>query len=435
MSKQRPSGPFGRPAVPPRRGAPREWAGRVFKNSYTRGGRRFRLRVWSVKIQHRGRRHTFSLGGGSRDAAAREAYALYRTIVAQGWDAALRPRLVQLSPPSRPGPTEAPETQARYWRRRLLTRRYTEGLQAHLSGELSARIEHAGESHYFPLGTADEGAAAHRAAEIYRALLTSGWPFVRQTVAREITVAVFWATNPVACTYATVFTEPTAYDTRPPGHPGRDAPGLVCVVDGDAGVRRAVTSCVAIQLNGWDVATLSTAEEALWMSARVQRALVLLNRNLPDMAGGECAEKLRARYPELPAFTYGIYDESDGLFLSFAGVSGGYILRRRPPAHLLEPIGPLAMMRACSPDQLAHRVRRYFQSFFGAAPVRDVTAMARLTPREQEILEYISKGYIDREIAKRLGISAWTVHGHLQSIFRKLDVHTRTEAVVTYLQK
>jgi DNA-binding NarL/FixJ family response regulator len=61
--------------------------------------------------------------------------------------------------------------------------------------------------------------------------------------------------------------------------------------------------------------------------------------------------------------------------------------------------------------------------------------MARLTPREQEILEHLSRGYVDKEIAQRLGISAWTVHGHLRSLFRKLQVHTRTEAVVRYLQK
>ena len=58
-----------------------------------------------------------------------------------------------------------------------------------------------------------------------------------------------------------------------------------------------------------------------------------------------------------------------------------------------------------------------------------------MTPREQEILDALSKGYVDKEVAHRLGISAWTVHGHLQSIFRKLGVHTRTEAVVKYLQK
>src|SRR5262249_54292646 len=158
-------------------------------------------------------------------------------------------------------------------------------------------------------------------------------------------------------------------------------------------------------------------------------ALVLLNRSLPDVAGGECAEKLKVRYPLLPAFTYGIYNESDELFLSFAGVGAGYFLRRRPPALLLEPIGPIAM-RTLSPGQLAHRIRRYFQGLFDEVPMRDVPTMARLTPREQEILGYLSKGYVDKEVAQRLGISAWTVHGHLQSIFRKLGVHTRTEAAV-----
>jgi len=323
----------------------------------------------------------------------------------------------------------------RYWRHRLLTRRYTEGLRAHLPGELSVRIEHDGESHYFPLGTTDEGMATRRAAVIYRTLLEAGWPFVRQTFPREITVAVFWAMEPLACTYATLFTEPTDGDSRPGTSARRGPAALVCVVEGDEGVRRAVASCAAIQLDNWDVVTLSTAAEVLRLSARLRPALVLLNRSLPDMTGGECVEKLKGRYPELPAFTYGIYDESDQLFLSFSGVGAGYILRRRPPALLLDPIGPLSMMRTLSPDQLAHRVRRYFQSFFAAAPVTDVPAMARLTPREQEILEYLSKGYVDKEVAQRLGISAWTVHGHLRSVFRKLEVHTRTEAVVKYLQK
>jgi DNA-binding CsgD family transcriptional regulator len=58
-----------------------------------------------------------------------------------------------------------------------------------------------------------------------------------------------------------------------------------------------------------------------------------------------------------------------------------------------------------------------------------------LTRREHEILELLSKGYPDKEIANALGISSWTVHGHVKNIFAKLDVHTRTEAVVRSLQK
>ncbi len=438
MSKQRPSSTSA-PARPRarsvgRRAALREWSVRLFKNFYTRRGRRIRLRAWSVKIQHEGRRHTFSFGAVPRAAAARRAYALHRIIVLRGWDAAMKGR-------GRPSPTTAsdgahgPKARPRYWRRRLLTRRYTDGLRSRLSGELSVWMEQGRESHYFPLGTADEELAARRAAEIYSTLAAAGWSSVRQVFPREITVAVFWAMEPLACTYATLFTEPADGARHPRRRAGHDVAGLACVVEGDEGVRRAVASCVATQVHPWEVAALSTGEEVLRLTARLRPALILLNRSLPDLAGGECVEALRAQHPQIPTFTYGIYDESDQLFLSFAGVRAGYILRRRPAGLLLEPIAPVASARPPAPDQLGRRVRRYFQSFFHAGPVHDVHALARLTPREQEILEALSKGYVDKEVAHRLGISAWTVHGHLQSIFGKLEVHTRTEAVVKYLQK
>ena len=61
--------------------------------------------------------------------------------------------------------------------------------------------------------------------------------------------------------------------------------------------------------------------------------------------------------------------------------------------------------------------------------------LAKLTPREQEILALLSKGDLVKEIAGKLGISNWTVQGHVKSIFEKLHVHSRTEAVVKYLQR
>jgi len=61
--------------------------------------------------------------------------------------------------------------------------------------------------------------------------------------------------------------------------------------------------------------------------------------------------------------------------------------------------------------------------------------MAKLTPRENEILTLLAKGDLAKEIANTLGISIWTVHGHVKSIFEKFNVHTRTEAVVKFLQK
>jgi DNA-binding NarL/FixJ family response regulator len=61
--------------------------------------------------------------------------------------------------------------------------------------------------------------------------------------------------------------------------------------------------------------------------------------------------------------------------------------------------------------------------------------MLHLTARELEILNYVGKGYLDKEIAAALELSVFTVHNHLKNIYEKLGVHNRTEAVLKYLQK
>ncbi|MDR7482083.1 MAG: response regulator transcription factor [Armatimonadota bacterium] len=436
MSKQRPS-TRGRT-----RTALRYWAARLARASYTRRGRLIRLRTWTVKIQHQGRRRTFSLGAVPRLVAARRARALYATIVTRGWQAALDARSTPggrrgLRTPALP----APGLQPRYWRRRLLTRRYTEGLRPQQAGELSARIEHAGESHYFPLGTADPALAARRAASIYRTVLDVGWARARAIFPREITVAIFWSANPLASTYTTLYTEP-AESGGPTGAPGgagmpsdalARAARLIGVVEPDPGVRRALAAALALHPERWTVAPFAVPGEVLRLAPQLEAAAVLLNRALPDAAG--VAAELATQRPDLPVFQYGVYQDSDQLFLSFGGVAAGYILRRRPPARLLEPLGPPPGHRPLAAGQAAARIRRYFEGLFAVPSAAEATAMVRLTPREQEILDHLSKGYLDREIAARLGISSWTVHHHLRSIFAKLQVRTRTEAAIRYLQK
>src|SRR4051812_48300908 len=92
-----------------------DWVPRLFKNTYTRGGRRIELGKWSVKIQHQGQRRTFSLSGHTRHAAATEAKAIHETILAEGWDVALR---------EQKSGSAFPRTDVRYWKEWLLLRRY-----------------------------------------------------------------------------------------------------------------------------------------------------------------------------------------------------------------------------------------------------------------------------------------------------------------------
>ena len=121
---------------------------------------------------------------------------------------------------------------------------------------------------------------------------------------------------------------------------------------------------------------------------------------------------------------------------NLSGVTAGYIFRRRLPTALFEPIQPVLRQRVFTTKETVAQVRNYFQSFFGVSNiVEENPGIAHLTAREQDILSHVSKGYLDKEIADALNISIWTVHNHLKHIYEKLDVHTRTEAVLKYLQK
>jgi len=134
------------------------WSDRLFRNTYTRGGRHLKVEGWSVKIQHQGRRHTFSLTTPDREAAALEAKAIYETIIAEGWDAALKNEKDQ---------SGFPRTDARFWKEQLLVRRYRFPASREPEKSFAARIGHAGSAYFFPLGTSEpEGAAgaAGRAA-------------------------------------------------------------------------------------------------------------------------------------------------------------------------------------------------------------------------------------------------------------------------------
>jgi DNA-binding NarL/FixJ family response regulator len=102
---------------------------------------------------------------------------------------------------------------------------------------------------------------------------------------------------------------------------------------------------------------------------------------------------------------------------------------------LLEPILNVFSRSELMTEDLQSRVKYYFQELLQLNSGRENSAMAKLTPREREVMALLSKGCVDKEIAQAMGISVWTVHGHIKKIFAELNVRTRTEAVIRYLEK
>jgi DNA-binding NarL/FixJ family response regulator len=417
-----------------------QWRKRVFKNFYTYRGRRIMVKRWSIKIQHARIRRNFSLVAKNRAAAAIEAQAIHQTIVTQGWDAVAPPGRLRgrpLGPDSGAEPGPLAKTDIRYWKRRLLERRHPSPTKTALSAALSTRIEHAGINHYFPLGTSDEAAAAAKAREIYLAVVKEGWEAVDQRFPRELTVGIHWAENPLAWTYATVHTLvegpfPKAGFTST--NAGRHV--QVAILEPDAGVRRALARCVNGQTGFACTATYATAGDALRDIPRSAPDLALVDGSALDMTGAEFSEKLQRLTPGLPIVFFTTHEDSDQLFRATPGGASGYLLKRTSPERLLEPIAGVLKDGDLSSERIAVHVRRYFQSLAESlSTLESARDMARLTQRERDILNLLSKGCLDKEIADALGISLWTVHGHLKKIYDKLGVHTRTEAAVRYLHK
>ena len=425
--------------MPPSKREPAYWRRRLFKNSYTYQGKQVDVRNWSVKIQLFGKRKTFSLNSRQRPQAAEEACLIYRTLIEHGWEAThhrqVKPgSLTRVAAGSPISPASIPFDGA-YWRHRLILRKYPEPPRSSANHEFSVRIEHARTSEYFPLGTSNENEAAVRAMGIYRTVVNKGWLRANARFPRELSLALRWQDNPLAWTYTTIHTRRTGGPAKPvPDVAAPAAERNVAFIEPDAGIRFALVACANGQEGYRCDITFAGPEEAVREIPRRQVDLVLANHDLPDESAVDCFEELHRVRPGLVVLPYSVFTDTDQLFKSTPGGAPVYMLKRTAPNRLFEPIASLT--RSMTREQIAAHVRNYFRQLSAMLPSGPpFWKVAKLTPREQEVLALLSKGDLVKEIAGTLGISNWTVQDYVKSIFEKLKVHSRTEAVIKYLQR
>jgi DNA-binding NarL/FixJ family response regulator len=426
MSKQRPSKTPRDPRPVGRVEVQNFWSKRLFKNTYTRGGQQKKIAGWSIKIQHLGRRHTFSLATMDKAAAAIEAKAIYDTIVTEGWDVAFDHEKNQ---------TGFPRTDARFWKHQLLQRRYRFPAAGEPEKSFAARIGHAGSAYFFPLGTADLEDAAKMACRIYCTVVRQGWEAAVKLFPRELIVAFEWSANPIMWTYTTVHTlvgRIANVESSPA--PARADLQRVLIVETDAGLRRALAWCINHQ-PGFSAIACESPETFSSAFAAHKPGLVLLNRSLAERIGIEFSGGLTPLPAGALALAYSVSVDGDHMFVSTPGGAEGYMLKRVHPANVLDPMLSAGTLPGTAAEDHLIPVKLFFRSLLRPRSGRHTDALAKLTPRENEVLLLLSKGGVDKEIATAMGISVWTVHGHIKKIFERLGVRTRTEAVVRYLEK
>jgi DNA-binding NarL/FixJ family response regulator len=203
----------------------------------------------------------------------------------------------------------------------------------------------------------------------------------------------------------------------------------VAIVEDDAEIREGL----AVLINGSSgyrcVATFPDAEHAIAGLPSHAPDVVLMDIHLPKMSGIDCTEKLKTEHPNLQIMMLTVYEDDDQVFRSLAAGATGYVLKKTPPADLLEAIGSVFAGGSPMSDRIARKVVQEFHRVG-----RSSKEIENLTDRETEVLSYIAKGYPDKVIAEKLFISSETVRSHIRSVYQKLHVRSRTQAALKFLR-
>jgi DNA-binding NarL/FixJ family response regulator len=178
------------------------------------------------------------------------------------------------------------------------------------------------------------------------------------------------------------------------------------------------------------VADYPDAESALADMVRQKPDVVLMDVKLPKMDGVECVRQLKTLLPTVLVVMLTVHDDNDSLFNSILAGADGFLLKDTVPSRLVEAIEEVRNGGSPMTPQIA---RRIVQRFRKADP--EPAEMEKLTPREREVLEQLALGNRYKEISEKLGISLDGIRFHIRGVYNKLQVHSRTEAVLKFLKR
>lgn len=202
----------------------------------------------------------------------------------------------------------------------------------------------------------------------------------------------------------------------------------VAVVEDNTGVRRSLELMLNDSPGFRCVCACGSAEEALQAIPRQAPDVVLMDIHLPNRSGVECTLRLKQLLPAVQVIMITVYTDIDTIFKALRAGASGYLLKRSPPEKILEAISEVRQGGAPMTREIARKVVEAFKE-----PVETAPTVSNLTRRENEVLELLSQGFGNKEIAQSLSISNDTVRYHLKQIYEKLHVRSRTEAVAKFV--
>ncbi len=221
-------------------------------------------------------------------------------------------------------------------------------------------------------------------------------------------------------------------------------PIRVILADDHPVVRRGLVAIVSLEDDIEVVGEAENGEIALNLTRQLKPDVVLMDLQMPVMDGVEATRCIRAEVPDAKVIVLTTFNDDDYIFRGISAGAKGYLLKDDSPDDLIEAVRAAHRGESLLNPEVAARLLERFSRFAAESPAPAAPAVeaigapalpvAKLTPREEEVLALLAKGARNKEIAAALVIAERTVKIHVRNILTKLNVSNRTEAAAVAIK-
>lgn len=178
------------------------------------------------------------------------------------------------------------------------------------------------------------------------------------------------------------------------------------------------------------VGEATTGEEAIELATTLVPDVILMDLNLPGINGIEATRRILAAQHTIAILVLTMFDDDDSVFAAMRAGARGYLLKGVEGDEAVLAIRVVSDGEAIFSPAIARRLMQYFGARHSLQPPAPPQEFPELTDREREVLTLIAQGYTNPAIAEKLVLSPKTVRNHVSTIFSKLQVASRAEAII-----
>jgi DNA-binding NarL/FixJ family response regulator len=213
----------------------------------------------------------------------------------------------------------------------------------------------------------------------------------------------------------------------------KTTPIAVSVVDDESGLRESIVGFLKTTKGFRCVSQYERAEEALKKLPADKPDVVLMDIKMHGMDGIECVRLLKEKMPNVQVVMLTVFEDTELIFSALKAGASGYLLKRQPPAKLVEAINEVVTGGSPMSAPIARKVVELLQGG-DLRTTKSAGSKFELSERELQVLQQLAAGQVYKQIADSLDVSIHTVRSYARRIYEKLHVHTRAEAVAKFLQ-